>query len=77
MLAAQQLVIHSGMLYSGWIPADPEAAAALLPKRLRPVEDRAVFMNQHVVDKDEQTSGFGASRRIRRGAPPSAAASAL
>jgi hypothetical protein len=58
--AAPQLVIHSRMLYSGWVPADPEAAAALLPKRLRPVEDRAVFMNQYVVDKDEQTSGFGA-----------------
>lgn len=59
-LAAPQMVIDSRMLYSSWIPADPDAAAALLPKGLRPAENRAVYMNQYVVDKPEQTSGFGA-----------------
>ena len=35
-LAAPQLVINSRMIYSSWIPADPKAAAALLPDRLKP-----------------------------------------
>jgi hypothetical protein len=59
-LAAPQLVIDSRMVYSSWIPADPEAAAKLLPSGLRPAENRAIYMNQYVVDKEEQTSGFGA-----------------
>lgn len=59
-LAAPQLVINSRMIYSSWIPADPKAAAALLPKRLQPAENRAIYMNQYVVDSAEQTSGFGA-----------------
>lgn len=59
-LAAPQLVIDSRMIYSSWIPADPEAAAALLPRGLSPAENRAIYMNQYVVDKEEQTSGFGA-----------------
>jgi hypothetical protein len=59
-LAAPQLVINSRMIYSSWIPADPQAAAALLPKRLHPAENRAIYMNQYVVDSEEQTSGFGA-----------------
>ncbi len=59
-LAAPQLVINSRMIYSSWIPADPKAAAALLPKRLHPAENRAIYMNQYVVDSEEQTSGFGA-----------------
>jgi hypothetical protein len=48
------------MLYSSWIPADPEAVAALLPPGLSPAANRALFMNQYVVDSEEQTSGFGA-----------------
>ncbi len=59
-LAAPQLVVNSRMIYSSWIPEDPQAAAALLPRGLEPAANRAVFMNQYVVDSDEQTSGFGA-----------------
>ena len=59
-LAAPQLVINSRMIYSSWIPADPKAASKLLPKGLVPAENRAIYMNQYVVDSAEQTSGFGA-----------------
>jgi hypothetical protein len=59
-LAPPQLVINSRMVYSSWIPADPAAAAALLPSRLSPAANRAIYMNQYVVDSAEQTSGFGA-----------------
>lgn len=59
-LAAPQLVINSRMIYSSWIPADPKAAAALLPKRLKPAANGAIYMNQYVVDSADQTSGFGA-----------------
>ncbi len=59
-LAAPQLVLNSRMLYTSWIPADPAAAAALLPPGLAPAANRALFMNQYVVDSEEQTSGFGA-----------------
>ncbi len=58
-LVPPQLVVNSRMLYFGWIPADPEAVAALTHPSLRPAENGAVFMNQYVVDDDEQTSGFG------------------
>lgn len=57
-LAAPQLVINSRMIYSSWIPADPKAAAALLPSRLNAAGP--IYMNQYVVDSEEQTSGFGA-----------------
>jgi len=57
-LAAPQLVIDSRMIYSSWIPADPKAAAALLPGGLQPAGP--IYMNQYVVDREEQTSGFGA-----------------
>ncbi|HWM93437.1 MAG TPA: hypothetical protein VN493_21935 [Thermoanaerobaculia bacterium] len=57
-LAAPQLVINSRMIYSSWIPADPKAAAALLPDRLKAAGP--IYMNQYVVDSEEQTSGFGA-----------------
>lgn len=59
-LAAPQLVIDSRMVYSSWIPADPKAAAKLLPKGLTPAANGAIYMNQYVVDSAEQTSGFGA-----------------
>lgn len=59
-LAAPQLVINSRMLYSSWIPADPQAAATLLPKGLQPATNRAIYMNQYVVDSADQTSSFGA-----------------
>ncbi len=57
-LAAPQMVVNSRMLYTSWMPADPEAAAALLPDGV-PMAG-PVYMNQYVVDRDEQTSGFGA-----------------
>lgn len=60
LLAAPQLVVNSRMIYSSWIPADPKAAAALLPRGLSPAANHAVYMNQYVVDSEEQTSGFGA-----------------
>ena len=59
-LAAPQMVLDSRMVYTSWIPADPEAAAALLPPALRPAPNGAVYMNQYVVDTPEQTTGFGA-----------------
>ena len=58
-LAAPQMVVNSRMLYTSWMPADPEAAAALLPAG-GPAPAGPVYMNQYVVDSAEQTSGFGA-----------------
>lgn len=55
-----QLVVNSRMLYLCWVPADPAATAALLPRGLTPAKNQAIFMNQYVVDRDEQTSHFGA-----------------
>lgn len=59
-LLAPQLIKDSRMLYFGWVPADPAAVAALVPVGLTPVASRAVYINQYVVDRPEQTSGFGA-----------------
>ncbi|WP_320068056.1 hypothetical protein [Micromonospora sp. RTGN7] len=58
--AEPHLVVHSRMIYLSWLPADPDAVAALLPAGLRADEQRQVFMNQYVVDDETQTSGFGA-----------------
>lgn len=58
-LVAPQLVINSRMLYTSWIPADPDACARLLPRALKPAQNHAVYMNQYVVDSAEQTTGFG------------------
>ena len=57
---APQLIVNARMLYFCWVPEDPEAAAALLPEGLAPAGNRAIFINQYVVDSDEQTSHFGA-----------------
>lgn len=57
---APQLVINSRIFYVSWVPADPGACAALLPDGLAPADNRAIFLNQYVVDKAEQTSHFGA-----------------
>ncbi|MBL6279455.1 hypothetical protein JMF97_25195 [Micromonospora fiedleri] len=57
--AVPHLVVNSRALYFSWLPADPEAVAALVPAGLRPHPDRQVFMNQYVVDDAAQTSGFG------------------
>ena len=59
-LAAPQLVLNSRMLYTSWIPGDPQACERLLPRALKPAGNRAVYMNQYVVDSAEQTTGFGA-----------------
>ena len=58
-LLSPQLVVNSRMLYFGWIPADPDAVARLTHPSLRPAENGALFMNQYVVDSDDQTNGFG------------------
>jgi hypothetical protein len=58
-LAAPQMVVNSRMLYTSWMPEDPDAAAALLPEG-GPDAAGPVYMNQYVVDSDDQTSGFGA-----------------
>jgi hypothetical protein len=59
-LHAPQLVTNSRMLYFTWIPADPDAVRALVPPGLTAAENAQCFINQYVVDSEEQTSGFGA-----------------
>ncbi|QOC92706.1 acetoacetate decarboxylase family protein [Micromonospora craniellae] len=58
--ALPQLVVNCRTLYFSWLPADPDAVAALVPAGLRPHPGGQVFMNQYVVDDASQTSGFGA-----------------
>ena len=57
---APQLIVNARMLYFCWVPEDPAATAALLPEGLTPAENQAIFINQYVVDSDDQTSHFGA-----------------
>ena len=59
-LLPPQLITNARMLYFCWVPADPEASAALLPTGLTPAEDKAIYINQYCVDTDAQTSHFGA-----------------
>ncbi|MDX6647104.1 MAG: hypothetical protein QOK40_2831 [Miltoncostaeaceae bacterium] len=59
-LAAPQLVTGSRMLYFTWVPADPDAVRALVPPEFTTAENAQCFINQYVVDTDEQTSGFSA-----------------
>jgi hypothetical protein len=59
-LVGPQLVVNSRMLYFGWLPADLDAVAALVPEGVTPSENRLVFLCQYVVDDPMQTSGFGA-----------------
>jgi hypothetical protein len=59
-LAAPQMVTNSRMIYTSWIPADPRACARLLPPALKQAANKAIYMNQYVVDSAEQTTGFGA-----------------
>ena len=56
-LHAPQLITAARMLYAVWLPADPAAAAALVPEGLSAREGAPVFMNQYVVDDAAQTSG--------------------
>lgn len=57
MLHAPQLITSARMLYLVWLPADPDAVAALVPDGLEPAADRAVYLNQYVVDDALQASG--------------------
>ena len=57
-LEAAQLVTNSRMLYFTWLPADPDAVRALVPAELALAENGQCFINQYVVDADDQTSGF-------------------
>lgn len=59
-LEAPQLVTNSRMLYFTWIPADPDAVRALVPSALTLPDNAQCFINQYVVDSDDQTSGFEA-----------------
>ena len=56
-LHAPQLITAARMLYAVWLPADPAAAAALVPEGLSAREGAPVFMNQYVVDDAAQASG--------------------
>ena len=56
-LHAPQLITAARMLYAVWLPADPAAAAALVPEGLTAREGAPVFINQYVVDDAAQTSG--------------------
>ncbi|MCW3842815.1 hypothetical protein ONA70_22195 [Micromonospora yasonensis] len=58
--AAPQLVVNAPTLMFSWLPADPDAVAALVPAGLRARPDRQVFLCQYVVDDECQTSGVGA-----------------
>ncbi len=58
MLEPAQLVTNSRMLYFTWVPADPDAVRALVPSNLQLADNNQCFINQYVVDTDEQTSGF-------------------
>ena len=58
-LIAPQLITGARMLYLSWVPEDPAAVAALVPKGLTPDARSVVYMNQYVVDRAEQTSNAG------------------
>ncbi len=56
---APQLITDARMLYLVWRPADPDAAAALVPGELTPVDGSLCYMNQYVVDDESQISSAG------------------
>jgi hypothetical protein len=58
-LHAPQLITAARMLYAVWLPADPAAAAALVPDELTAREGSPVFINQYIVDDAAQTSSAG------------------
>ena len=59
MLHAPQLITDARMLFIVWIPADPAAAARLLPDGLTGADGYPVYMNQYIVDDENQTSAAG------------------
>lgn len=54
-----QLIVDARMVYLVWLPADPDSVAKLVPEALTPAADRAVYLNQYVVDDDTQISNAG------------------
>ena len=60
VLEAPQLVTASRMLYFTWVPADPDAVRALVPRSWSCSPNSQCFINQYVVDSTEQTSAFEA-----------------
>jgi hypothetical protein len=58
-LHAPQLITAARMLYAVWLPADPAAAAALVPEGLTAREGAPVYINQYIVDDAAQTSSAG------------------
>ncbi|MFN8111349.1 MAG: acetoacetate decarboxylase family protein [Thermoleophilia bacterium] len=57
-LYAPQMVIRSRMLYFTWVPEDKDAVRALVPSELQLSDNAQCFINQYVVDSDDDTSGF-------------------
>ena len=51
-----QLIVGARVLYVVWLPADPEAAAALVPDELEAAPGSPVYLNQYVVDDAAQIS---------------------
>ncbi|MGH9022237.1 MAG: hypothetical protein ACRDV9_03925 [Acidimicrobiia bacterium] len=58
-LQPPQLIVDARMVYLVWVPADPDSVAKLVPEALTPAADRAVYLNQYVVDDDRQISNTG------------------
>jgi hypothetical protein len=56
VLRPPQLIVDARMLYVVWKPADPEAAAGLVPDGLEAAPGAPVYMNQYVVDDAAQVS---------------------
>lgn len=57
-LQAPQMVIRSRMLYFTWVPEDKDAVRALVPAELELSDNAQCFINQYVVDADDDTSCF-------------------
>jgi hypothetical protein len=60
-LQPPQLIVGARVLYVVWLPADPEAAAALVPDELQAAPGSPVYLNQYVVDDAAQISNAGAA----------------
>ena len=56
-----QLIVGARMLYLVWLPADPEAAAGLVPDELEAAPGAPVYLNQYAVDDAAQTSNAGSA----------------
>lgn len=56
-----QLITNARALYLVWLPAEPAAVEKLAPQGLEPAEDRSCYINQYVVDGEDQTSTTGST----------------